>query len=308
MDINRNLHRILVPVPLNREFSIPLEQAIHFQKVYHSEIILLNVVPEQNIFHRILKPEKLRKHKRKAKSKLKKLTRKCFNGTIPSNLTIKVVSGELIGSILTTAVNLDCNLIIIKKATRVKGRLSYLRAENADKLIAEAVCPVLTIMNRPTDEKIQDILIPIDVLKKSSEKVAWSVSLARRFNARLHMASVLNMNINLKDSLAYKKSRKIEYSIRKEGIDVTSVILRNSGKSPYQAILDHADEIKPDMLLIMTHQESIFPDNNLGSFAREIIHNSHYPVFSVVPSREPIREGFMKSIPHRESQSVDQGK
>lgn len=302
MDSNRYLHRILVPVPLNREFSIPLEQAIHFQKVYHSEIILLNVVPDLSIFHRILKPEKLKRHKRKARSKLKKLAKKFYHGTVPPNITIKVVSGDLIGAILGTAAKLDCDLMIIKKAGRLRGRLSYLKAENADKLIAEAVCPVLTIMTRPTDEKIQDILIPNDVFKRSTNKIAWSISLARKFNARLHIVSVLDMNINLKESLAYKKSRRIEYLIRQEGIDVTSVILRNSGKPQYQAILDHAAEIKPDMLLIMTHQESIIQDNNLGSFAREIIHNSHYPVFSVVPSKEPIREGFMKSIPHREHQ------
>ncbi len=308
MDVNKYLHGILVPVPLNREFTIPLEQALHFQKVYHSEIILLNVVPELSFFHRILKPKKLKRHKRKAKSKLKKLVKKHFKGTVPSNITIKVVSGELIGSILDTAVKMKCDLIIIKKALRVKGRLSYLKTENADKLIAEAVCPVLTIMTKPTDEKIRDILIPIDIFKQSTNKVAWSISLARKFNARLHIASVLKMNINLRDSLAYKKSRKIEYSIRKEGIDVTSVILNSAEKSHYQAILDHAAEIKPDMLLIMTHQESLISDNNLGSFARELIHNSPFPVFSVVPAKEPIREGLLKAIPDREQQSAGQAK
>jgi hypothetical protein len=68
------------------------------------------------------------------------------------------------------------------------------------------------------------------------------------------------------------------------------------------AVLDHAAEVKPDMFLIMTHQESILFDNYLSNFASEIIHKSPIPVFSVVPRKETLIDGFMGTSRFRKRQ------
>ncbi|MFO7672050.1 MAG: universal stress protein [Bacteroidales bacterium] len=296
---HKELRKILVPVPLSSDMNIPLQQALHFSRVYGSGIILLNIIPEYSIFHKLLKPKKQIWRKRAAKQKLKKLVKNFFNGELPDNVTLRVVKGTLVTEILKSAAELECDLIIIKKAKRLKSRFSYLKTENADRLIADAICPVLTIFSAPTADKINKIMIPVDIFKVNTNKVAWSISLAKKFNAKLHLVSVLNTNISLKDSLAYKKSKEIEDQIRDEGIEVSKVILRNSEKSPEQAVLDHAAEIKPDILLIMTHKESALRDNYLGSFAQELIHNCTLPVFSVVPRRELLLEGIIKPVPNR---------
>lgn len=295
MDLHRHVQKILVPVPLTSDFSVPLKQALYFHQVYHSEIILMNVVPDFTIFHRVLNPEKLRRHNRQAMEKLESLARSYFNGNIPEHVVLKVVNGELIPSILKTAMEWKCDMIIIKKAKRIKTFFHFLKSENADKIIAEAVCPVLTIIGRLTDEKIRDILIPVDIFKKTTNKIAWSVSLAKEFGAKLHIVSVLKLDIEKKDSLAFKKCKEIEDAVRKEGVDVNTKLLNASDKSVHEVVLDHAAELNPDMLLIMTHQESILFDNYLGSFAREIIHRSPFPVFSVVPCKETILDGFMRT-------------
>jgi len=216
-----------------------------------------------------------------------------FKGNIPEHVVLSVENGKLISSILKTAGQLKCDLIIIKKAERVRKRFHLLKAENADKLIAEAICPVLTIIDKPTEEGIRNILMPVDIFKKTSNKVAWSISLAKKFKATLHVVSVLNIDINVKDSLAYNKCKRIEATIRKKGIEVNTVILNAAGKPPEESVLDFMADLMPDMIMIMTHQESILFDNYLGSFAREIIHRSPIPVFSVVPCKETVLDRFM---------------
>jgi len=306
MKAHNKLKRILVPVPLNSDLNIPLQQALQFSKVFGAEIVLLNVVPEYSVFHKLLKPEKLKKRKNAAKKKLKKLTKSFYNGKIPDNVKLKVVQGTLVNAILKSAVGLESDLIIIKKAMRLKRIFSYLKTENADKLISEAICPVLTISSAPTAEKINKIMIPVDIFKAYSNKVAWSILLAKNLNAELHLVTVLKTNIRIKDSLAYKKSKEIEEMIKSEGIEVSKVILEQSGKSPEQAVLDHAEEIKPDMLLMMTHKESVLLDNYLGSFAQELIHNCTLPIFSVVPRKELLLKGFIKSLPTSQMQDIKQ--
>mgnify|MGYP006288150471 CR=1 FL=1 len=178
-----------------------------------------------------------------------------------------------------------------------------LKAENADKLIAEAVCPVMTISDRPACHSIKDILLPVDIFKETANKVAWAISMAKKFNARLHVVSVVEMDIKPQDSLSYKKCKKIEDAIRKEGIEVDTVLLKSEKRSMAQSVLDYSAEINPDLIMIMTHQESALIDNYLGNFAREIIHRSTVPVFSAVPGKKSILEGFFSTI----SPEVKQG-
>lgn len=302
MITHAHVKRILVPVNLTADFSVPLTQAIHFRRVYRSEIILLHVVKRFSLFHKVLDPGKPGLHHRIATMKLRRLADHYFKGEIPEDVKLKVVNGDLINTILNTARIMECDLIIIKKAQRIRKR--FRKAENADRLIAEAICPVLTIMDRHTNEKIRNILIPVDIFKQTSNKIAWSRSLAKKFRAKLHIVSVLKMDINMRDSLAYKKSKKIEIAIRKEGIDVETVILKSDGRTADEMVLDYAAKLKPDMLLIMTHQESILFDNYLGTFATEIIHKSKVPVFSVVPRKENIVEMYVDASLRRVYQSV----
>lgn len=295
-----NLRKILVPVPLNADLVVPLRQAMHFHRAYGSEIILMNVVSGSSVFHRVLKPEELRKRQKKAKRKLKKLVKKHFHGEIPAPVDIKIVKGTLLSAILKTARESGCDLIVIKKARRLDSRFKYLKSENADKLIAEAVCPVLTIISDPTPEKISNIMIPVEVLKPSKNKVAWAVSLAKKYDARLHLVSVLKADVNVKTSLAFRQSRKIESHLHKQGIDVNKVILKpEDDRSPEETIIQYAEEQQPDMILIKTHKESVIRENYLGSFAREIIHNSPVPVFSVIPGNETTPYNIMKPVPER---------
>ncbi|MBE0652549.1 MAG: universal stress protein [Bacteroidales bacterium] len=295
MQINTHIENILVPVPLNSGYALPLKQAVHFHKVYGSSVILMHVVPEFSIFHKVLRPERLKKRNRKAMKKLKKLTRTFFNEDIPEYIKLMVVNGELIPSILRTAENYSCDLIIIKKANRIQGRFRFFKKENADKLIANAVCPVMTLMNNYTLDGIRSILIPVDITKRTSGKVAWAVSLAKKFGAKLHIVSVQQLDIRRMDSLSYRKSKQIEKAIQKEGLEVSMTVLKSNDRTMDEVVLEHAAEIKPDMLLIMTHQESVLFDNYLGNFAREILHKSHIPVFSVVPRKETIIGGFINA-------------
>jgi len=243
----------------------------------------------------MLRPAKLKRHNKKAMKKLKKLLKKFFNGDPPGYLNPVIANGELIPTILRRAEIEKSDLIIIKKAERIRERFRFFKKENADKLISEAFCPVMTMIHKPRVEGIKKILIPIDITKRTDAKVAWAISLSKSFEASIHIVSVLNMDIHRMNSLSYRKSKEIEAKFEEQGLKVDIALLRANSRPMEEVVLEHANFIEPDMILIMTHQESILFDNYLGNFASEIIHKSSYPVFSVVPGKETVVDGFFRS-------------
>ena len=292
----RDIRKILVPVPLSGEMSEPLNQAMHFHRAYGTEIEILHIVSQPGFPQSVLKRHKLLKARSNSEIKLRSMVLNVFGGEIPDRVSLKVIIGSLIPSIIKEANNSRCDLIIIKKAEKNRSALAFFKSENADKLISEAVCPVLTITHESSGDMIKDILIPVDIFKKVSNKIAWAISLSKQFKSRLHIVSVMSMDINPEDSMTVRKSSEIEQAIRKEGIEVDTVVLKKGSGSNADAVLDYANKINPDMIMIMTHQESILRDNYLGSFASGIIHDSQIPVFSVVPCNETILEGIFSTI------------
>ncbi|MCA1757736.1 MAG: universal stress protein [Bacteroidales bacterium] len=303
------LKRIVVPVPLNREFKIPLRQAAYFHDLYGASITVLHVVHEIPLFKRWLSPRLRRRNSEKAMQRLRNMVTECFKGKpIPDHMEFEVVTGDLIPSILKVAEEKSADLIIIKKARRIKDRKQPFKKENADRLVSNSSCPVLTLHKEPETYEINRILLPVDITKKTDNKVAWAKSLAKKFGAEIHVVSVQNMDIHRAHSLSYQKGRRIENDIRKDGIKVEMILLKKGDRPMEEVVLGYAKEYRPDLLLIMTHQENILFDNYLGSFAREIIHKARVPVFSVVPRKETLMTELIDAMAEMTSTNKESSK
>ncbi|MCK7521591.1 MAG: universal stress protein [Ignavibacteriales bacterium] len=107
-------------------------------------------------------------------------------------------------------------MIIIKKSKRIIGKFAAFRKNNADILIGKSFCPVLTISENFTHDGIREIVMPVDITKKTEEKVRWAIYLAKNFNARVTVISVLDINIDARKSLTYQKALRIEEQITEE--------------------------------------------------------------------------------------------
>ena len=305
MNYTPEIKKILVPLASGSVDVVALKQAMVFQEIYGCEIILLHVITRVSVFNKIIRPDRLKKRIKKSEKNLKKFATIFFGGDVPNFISFKITSGNLIQKILITAERTKCDLIIIKKRKRIVTRLSFLKSENADKLISGAVCPVLTVPGKHTKKGIRDILIPVDITKKIDNKIAWVKYLALKFNAKVHVVSVLNLDIEPLQSLAYRKALDIEKSIKEVGLESNVVLLKSKKQTMHDVVLSHIVELKPDLVLIMTHQESILFDNYIGKFATEVIHKSISPVFSLVPRKETLMTNFIDSLNSSQKKNLD---
>lgn len=293
--------RILIPVPLNRNMIAPINQAIYFHEKYGSDIVLLHVEKELPFLQKWFSSRIQKKHQKKALKRFRRQVKHFFpEHPLLKQFKYELVIGKLIPSILKVSARRKTDLVIIKKARRSHGKASIFRKENADKLISDSKCPVMTLYKEPEFKGINRILLPVDVTKNSDKKVAWAISLANKFGASIHIVSVQHLEIESVHSLSYNKGRRIEQEIRKHGIDVDLVLLKAEKRTADEVVLDYSKKLKPDLLVIMTHQETILFDNYLGAFAREIVHKSSVPVISVVPQKDSLILDLLESMETRE--------
>lgn len=303
------IKKILVPVSIGTQDVAALKQALIFREVYGAEIILLNVMYKSFSLRFSFWNENLQRQLNKTEKKLKKFTKNFFGGEIPEYVKLHVTSGNLVKEILDVSEKEKCDLIIIKKRKRMASKTGLFKSENADKLISKALCPVITIPEKNTEHNIKDILIPVDITKKVTMKIAWAKYIAERFKVKIHIVSVLDLNIEPLKSLAYRKALKIEESMKEAGLDAEVKLLKTNNRPMHDVVLSHIAEVNPDFVLMMTHQESILFDDYIGKFATEVIHRSPSPVFSLVPRKEMLVsnfiEGFSSTAEQKDKTYVD---
>ncbi|MBE0673994.1 MAG: universal stress protein [Bacteroidales bacterium] len=279
----QNIERILIPIALTKEGEIAIEQAIKFHEVFGSKLVVMNVIPSRREKTGLLKKETPAQVLEKAHLKLEEFTRRFFKGSIPDFINLQVRCGSLIPSIIETSKEFSIQLIIIKKSSRIIGKFAAFRKHNADKLIGQSFCPVLTISENFTHKGIKEIIMPVDITKKSDNKVRWAIYLAKSFNARITIISILDIDIEARSSLAYRKAVAIEDQLVAENIECELLLITDTKGSQCDVFLKQAAKVKPDLIVIMTHEETILFGDYIGHFAREVIHRAVQPVFNVVP-------------------------
>jgi len=289
---SKQIERILVPVALTHEGQVAIEEALMFNKVFGSKLIIVNIIHEDRLVRRILSKVKTFSVLEKANRRLEEFVKNIFGGIVPDFVKLQVRQGSLIPTIIQTSKEFSTHLIIIKKSHQIIGRFAAFRTHNADKLIGQSFCPVLTITENFTHDGIKEIMIPVDITRRTDDKIKWAAYLAKKFNARVTVVSVLSLNIDSKRSLAYQKALTIEEELKTENINCRVLLITETSGKQYDIFLNQVENANPDLIVIMTHEDTLLFSEYIGSFARAVIHKAKQPVFNVVPKEDSFFKVF----------------
>jgi nucleotide-binding universal stress UspA family protein len=119
------------------------------------------------------------------------------------------------------------------------------------------------------------------------KRLLWTSLFAKKFNAKIQIVSALNIDINETKSLAFKNAEKVKNLLSKQGIECDVKILKVHKREKNKAILDYIENENPELVILRTHQESIFSGRKIGKFVSEIVHGCKMPVFTVNYSQKP---------------------
>tara|TARA_R110001583_G_scaffold50403_2_gene157326 strand:+ start:19962 stop:20900 length:939 start_codon:yes stop_codon:yes gene_type:complete len=289
---NIKLERILVPVSLSGDGEDALKQAVFFKKKMNSKITLIHVTPAASNIQSLVQNELNKRLQARAMVRLIRFAKIQFKGRIPEYVDLRVEIGQHVPVVIEVANKENYNLVIIRKNERIEGLVGKLKKHSADKIVQDINCPVLSVKDRWTYRGVRNILVPVDIRQQSRDLLNWSIYLGKKLNSRITLISVLNVKIELEQSLAYKKAKLLERSIRDEGIQCEARIIENEDDDKVESLLQYAKQEKADLVLAQGAQDILFGNAQSENFTSRLLHDSVKPVLRL----ESTKVSFLKDI------------
>lgn len=262
---------------------VALEHTLNLFRLFDAEIVMLFVHEQSGSVFQFIKPhEDFEIIKKKAEQKMENIAseaRKVTNAAI----SYIIKKGKVYRNILETASEIGARLIVMG-TNGSSGITRKFIGSNTLAVIKESGIPVITVKGLEQKISYKNIVLPLDLTKETKEKVAYAIQFAKYFKSRVHIVSVLNVNIREQESLIYQKMVEAKSKIIAEKIECTTELVRDESGDIAKIVIDFAAKLQAGLIMIMTQQELDITEYFIGSHALEIIRESDIPVMSIVPS------------------------
>lgn len=277
--MNNKLKKILVPIDFNNPSIKAAKYAYNLADRIHAEIILLHVIQTPGLIGDFFsKGDYLVKMTDLAKDKLMAIAKENEKEKKVASTCI-VQRGKPYEVILNRAGENDVRMVILGEnhqgvdANQDLGTTVY-------HVTLKSPAPVITLKG-DVDYMKNDIVVPLDLTSKTRNQLFSALSYGMKYNAKIHLVSVLIGGIKMRESRIYKKLKKAKRTLDANGVDATIKLFPKTEERPFNKVLEYAREIDAGMILVMTHKEGYKYDNYIGAFAHHIINKSTVPVLSL---------------------------
>lgn len=273
--------RILVPVSFGSQSDRALKQAKSIALQVNTKITCLHVIDHPALIGGTrFSREKDQKVRFEAELMLASKVDAILSGHDSVYYELIVTSGKVYRKILEKASELDADLIVMGRSDAVVGKKSHL-GSNATKVIERSTIPVLTIQNSQS-HSLRHMMVPLDLSAQVSLQLAKTIELAENFNAMVTVVTIL-----------YSGGPKLEAAYRKRLIEIKKLFahydifcrvkLIISEKSAADHLLSCSLRYHPDLMVLMTQEESDVADLTIGSVANALMCKSEFPALTMTP-------------------------
>ncbi len=280
----QSTNKILVPIDFSKQSLIALEQSYNLAREYNAEITLLHVIEEEGMFVKYFSKEQHDDMKKNIQQQLDTLA-------IDTQKKNKIVVNTLIakGSIYDKIIEVSelINATFIVMGTNGDGGLKKrFIGSNTLRVVRESSIPVITIKGKHHRSGCKVIVLPLDLSKETREKVGKAIELSKLFHGSIvRVVSVLFTTDEFIVNRLTRQLGQVKTFLEKEGVECSAEIIKGiKGEETFaQNVLEYAEKVEADLIMIMTQQEVDFTKYFIGSSAQEIINHSKIPVLSIRP-------------------------
>ena len=271
---------IIIPWDFSKVAENALLHGIKIAKMVHNDIRLLHIISK----------DKTQKEKDEIKQKLDKIAEQILSEH-SINTSAVILDGSIFSIISKYATDEEANMVIMG-THGIKG-MQKITGSWALKVIVGSEVPFIVVRDEPHDqEKIQNIVFPINFKSENKEKVFMAIYMGKYFDSKIHIlkdpvtdkALSRKINTNLNFAIKYLIQNNIEYDIH---------TVEKKGNFAKET-LKFAEKNKADLILIMTTKHINFTDYMLGASEQYIIANSSkIPVMCLNPKAHIATHGFI---------------
>jgi nucleotide-binding universal stress UspA family protein len=194
--------------------------------------------------------------------------------------SVKIIEGSIFTAISNYASDTKANMVVMG-THGIKG-IQKFTGSYALKVLIGSKVPFIIVQQPPHNEnKLSNIVFPIDFKSENKEKLYWAIFLGKYFNSKVHLVKYAvndsslqkKININLNFAIRFLIQNSLDYEIH-------TAPKGDFGKETVK----FAQDINADLILIVTTKNISFIDFIFGSPEQYIIaNNARIPVMVVNP-------------------------
>ena len=211
-------------------------------------------------------------------------------GKIPegSSLNYIIKKGKVYQEVVNQAEAFSDSLIVAS-THGASGFEELFIGSNAYKIISSTSRPVITIRHETLASNVTKIVLPIDFVVETRQKVIFTSFIAKIFGAEIHVVSVTNskskkiinrLNAYSAQVCNYLKTKEIEYK--------TAALYGSS----IGMVIDYAEKVNAGLISIINESGDSITDLIIGGEAQQMISKSPIPVLTIRAKPHFIKDSF----------------
>lgn len=276
-------NHIIVPVDFSEQSTIALNQSYNLARLTGADITLIHVVDE-DMFSSMLnlfsdKDKQIELLMTGVKVKMNEVAEEVRQKS-GLKVQIRIERGKIYEQVVKVAEELNATFIIMGTNGPTTLRKKFI-GSNAVRVINEAHCPVITIKGKEHRAGCNTIVLPLDLTKETKEKVGKCIEIARYFDSEVKVVSVIETE---DEFLINKLTRQMEQVVdfmKDDNIRCTGELIHHKNIS--ETVIEYCNQVKADLLIIMTQQEMEWNDFFIGTKSQYVINHCDIPVCSIRP-------------------------
>jgi nucleotide-binding universal stress UspA family protein len=198
-----------------------------------------------------------------------------------AHIPIKYIAtkGTTYKEVIETSEKLKSDLIVVGHHG-THGVRRFFIGDNANKIIALAKCPVLTIqLHRAITRGLDKIVIAIDNTLDTRQKIPITMEFAKRFQAEVHVLGIYSSSVSTLKMRVDNYVRQAMASLKTKGIPGKHHFIKTTNIS--KTTLNYANQIGANLIVTMVDTEFFTKDVFLGKQGQQLVSQSHIPVLSI---------------------------
>jgi len=282
------MNEILVGVDFSESSQNALAHAIGLASKFKSNLLLVWVENSNSIRHLDIKSDE--SVKEVVESRFKKIINDYSKEISPKDIEYRIRKGVTYKEVISLSVENDIDMIVVG-AHGSQGFRRFLMGDNANHIIAEAKCPVITIReHRTLDRDLKTIVIPIDSSLDTRQKLPITAKMALYYGADIHLLGLYFSNVGTLRKRVNSYIEQSEQFLIKSGVKNVIVHFASS-KNGARTIMNYAIKVNAGLISTMIETEKLASDLWLGSQGQQLVNQSPVPIMSIA------NKEYMRSRP-----------
>jgi len=269
---------ILTPVDFTEVSEFAIDHSIHIAKRNNAKLILLHIIKEAS---------EMKKAQQKLQVHVDELKMNYPDVEIQGVIRI----GDIYTDIADAAAENNARIIVM--GTHGLKGFQFITGSRALKVVGDSKIPFLIVQkDSPKFNGYKSIMVPLSLEKDSKQKLSYVKSIAQNFGSKVYITVPKENDEFLKNKLtrdlAYSKQFFKESGIEYEGHQLDK-------KNEVDAYLDFIKNYPIDAIVLMNHNDSIFPLFN-NEVQEMITNKERIPVLLINPKMTSVMSNFFNTM------------